>query len=242
MDLHSVNVAQVRKGRGQLLGTLGHLAIFSWFLGMVMLVPVDKIVATTLICLAVGWLVYPNAMRGVLRLRWLVWMLLLAVPPLFFLGELDLTLFGVRYSSEGLLAGLQIGMRFVVVLIAVQGFTASVDIPALAGLLERVGLQGLGFTSGVALNLLPYIQQSGLNAWRSLRMRGGLRRNWRQGLRLLVMTVAMNSLRRAEEVALAAEGRAFSPHKARPMPIRKGSLDWLPVVGGLATLILMIFV
>jgi energy-coupling factor transporter transmembrane protein EcfT len=169
-------------------------------------------------------------------------MLLLAVPPVFFLGELDSTVFGVSYSSEGYLAGLQIGMRFIVVMTAVQGFTASVDVPALAGLLERLGLQGLGFTSGVALNLLPYIQQSSLNAWRSLRMRGGLRRNWRQGLRLLAMTVATNSLQRAEEVALAAEGRAFSPDKARPMPIRRGSLDWIPVVAGLGTLILMIFV
>ena len=242
MDLRSLHLTQAGKRENQLLGTLGHLAIFFWFLGMVMLVPVDKILATTLICLAVGCLVYPRALRGVLRLRWLVLMLLLAVPPLFFLGELDSTAFGVRYSSEGSLAGLQIGMRFVVVMMAVQGFTASVDIPALAGLLERVGLQGLGFTSGVALNLLPYIQQSSLNAWRSLRMRGGLRRHWRQGLRLLVMTVATNSLQRAEEVALAAEGRAFSPDKSRPMPIRKGSLDWILVVTGLATLILMIFI
>ena len=163
-------------------------------------------------------------------------MLLLAAPSLFFLGELDSTFRGFHYSSEGLQVGLQIAARFVVVLVAVQGFTSTVDITALAGLLERFGMQGLGFSIGVALNLLPYMQQSSIHAWQSLRMRGGLRRRWWHSLRLLVITTVTNALRRAEEVALAAEARAFSPENARPLPVHKGSLDWLPIVAGVISL------
>jgi len=174
-----------------------------------------------------------------LRLRWLLMVGLLALPPVFLLGEVDTSILGVGLSSEGLLAGTQIAMRFVVVMVAVAGFTSTVDIAAMAGLLERFGLQGLGFCLGVALNLLPALQQSATNAWRSLWMRGGLRRQRWRGLRLLLVTVVSNALRRAEEIALAAEARAFTPECARPMPIQVGRLDWL--VTALASVALLVF-
>jgi energy-coupling factor transporter transmembrane protein EcfT len=65
-------------------------------------------------------------------------------------------------------------------------------------------------------------------------MRGGLRqRRWR-GLQLLAITIGANALRRAEEIALAAETRAFSPQSSRPLPVQVGRLDgWI----GLAALV-----
>jgi energy-coupling factor transporter transmembrane protein EcfT len=61
-------------------------------------------------------------------------------------------------------------------------------------------------------------------------MRGGLRkRRWR-GIRLLLLTIITNALRRTEEIALAAEGRAFSPEQSRAMPLRSGSMDWAVVI------------
>ena len=81
----------------------------------------------------------------------------------------------------------------------------------------------------VALNLLPSLQASSLNAWRSLWMRGGLRRNRLHGLRLLILTIITNALRRADEIALAAETRAFTPGASRPAPMILGSWD-APVV------------
>jgi len=36
-------------------------------------------------------------------------------------------------------------------------------------------------------------------------------------------------LRRTEEIALAAEGRAFCPEQSRALPLRAGSLDWAVV-------------
>ncbi|MFL7867440.1 MAG: energy-coupling factor transporter transmembrane component T [Anaerolineales bacterium] len=221
------------------LGVFGHLALFAWFLSMVMLAPRDKTLETALICLLVAAVVYPRSLRRVLRWRWLLWMLLMALPPVFFVGELDASFAGIPFSTEGLLAGLQIAVRFVVVLIAIQGFTSSVDIPTLAGLLERFGLQGLGFSLGVALNMLPGLQEASLRTWHTLRMRGGLRKKRWRALQLLAMTVIANALRRAEDISLAAEARAFSPEKARPLPIQRGNLDWLPLAIGLPVMLLI---
>ncbi len=143
--------------------------------------------------------------------RWLVMIALLALPPVFFLGEQD--------------RSLQIMLRVIVVLVSVDGFTNSVDIASIAGLLERFGLRGLGFSMGVALNLLPSLQTAALSTWHSLWMRGGLRKQRWRGVRLLLLAIITNALRRTEEIALAAEGRAFSPEQSRALPLRTGSLD-----------------
>jgi energy-coupling factor transporter transmembrane protein EcfT len=226
--IHVRSMVGAASGRtGGRIGTAGYLAIFCWSLAMVMLVPACRIHWAAVVCLGVAVLVYPLSLRRLLRARWLVLLALLALPPVFLLGETDASILGVAVSSEGLLAALQIALRLIVVVVVVDGFTAAVDIAALAGLLERFGLQGLGFSMGVALNLMPALQQSASNAWHSLRMRGGLRRHWWRGLRLLMVTVVSNALRRAEEIALAAEARAFSPECARPMPVRAGRFDWV---------------
>ena len=193
------------------------------------------------ICILVSVLLFPLSPRRLLQWRILIFMLLLSLPPIFFLGEIDRSLWGLGYSSEGLLAGVQIALRFIVVLIAINGLTGSVEITAIAGLLERFGLQGLGFSMGVALNLLPSLQQSSLNAWHSLWMRGGLRRQRWRGLRLLIFSIVTNALRRAEEIALAAEARAFSPERSRAMPIAIGSWDWIILVLALSSFALMLF-
>jgi energy-coupling factor transporter transmembrane protein EcfT len=209
------------------MGTAGHLAILAWSLAMVMLVPAQRIHWAAALCLGVAVLVYPLSLKRLLRVRWLVLLAMLALPPVLLLGQVDTTVLGLGLRSEGLRAGLQIAARFVVVMVAVDGFTSAVDIAAIAGLLERLGLQGLGFCLGVALNLLPALQESARHAWHSLWLRGGFRRQWGRALRLLLVTVVGNALRRAEEIALAAEARAFSPDCARPMPILVGRLDWL---------------
>lgn len=230
-----------KKPRGQ-LGAKGHLAVFLWSLAMVMLVPAERVHWAALLCLAVAVAIYPLSLKRVLRPRWLLLLALLALPPVFLLGTMDASLWGIGVSTEGLRAGMQIAMRFVVVMAAVDGFASAVDIAAVAGLLERFGLQGLGFCLGVAMNLLPALQESATNAWRSLWMRGGLRqRRWR-GLQLLLVTVVSNALRRAEEIALAAESRAFTPERARSMPIRAGQWDWLATTLASLTLLALCFV
>lgn len=223
------------------LGTIGYLALFLWCLGMVMVAPQETIMLVAVVCILVAVLLFPLSFHRLFHWRWLFFMVLLSLPPVFFLGEIDRSFWGIGYSSEGLNAGLQIAVRFIVVLIAINGLTGSVEITAIAGLLERAGLQGLGFSMGVALNLLPSLQQSSLNAWHSLWMRGGLRRQRWRGLRLLIFSIVTNALRRAEEIALAAEARAFSPERSRAMPITFGNWDWIILFLALSSFVMMIF-
>lgn len=219
------------------LGTLGYLAVFACSLAAVMLTPPPRLPWAAALCLLAALGVYPAAFRGLMRLRWLVMITLLSLPPLFLVGPIDSRWAGIGYSSEGLASGIQIALRILVVLVSLQGLTSSVDIASVAGLLERAGLRGLGFSVGVALNLLPALQVSALNAWRSLWMRGGLRRQRWRGLRLLAVTIIAGALSRAEEIALAAEARAFSPEHARSLPVRIGRWDWLALSLGVVVVL-----
>jgi energy-coupling factor transporter transmembrane protein EcfT len=224
------------------LGAVAYLGIFIFSVVTVMVTPAWRLPWAAAICLLVALLVYPHAFRSLMRLRWLGMIILLALPPIFLLGDLDRSLAGIPYSSEGLLSGMQIALRILVVLVAIQGLTSSVDISSVAGLLERAGLHGLGFSVGVALNLLPALLQSALNAWRSLWMRGGLRKQRGRGLRLLAVTVIAGALSRAEEIALAAEARAYSPERSRSMPIRIGKWDWAILGLGLIGMIAFVLI
>jgi energy-coupling factor transporter transmembrane protein EcfT len=241
--IRSVRLTGVRsqKQTRSEIGTLGYLALFLTSLGLVMLAPPARIVPAALGCLALNGLLYPRAVRNSLSVRWLVLMVLLALPPVFFLEQADRNLWGLPYSSAGLQAGIQIALRMLVVLVAVQGFTASVDISTLAGLFERLGLHGLGFSLGVALNLLPVLQDSAAHTWHSLWMRGGLRRQRWRGLQLLLVTVMTNALRRAEEIALAAECRAFSPQRAQAFPLQAGRFDRAILLAGLLVVLAVRF-
>lgn len=224
----------------QSLGTVAYLAIFACSLTAVMATTVEHMFWTAGLCLLVALLVYPRAFRSLMRWRWLVMIGLLALPPVFLVGEIDRSLAGIPYSSEGLLNAAQVALRILVVLVSVQGLTSSIDISSVAGLLERAGLHGLGFSVGVALNLLPALQQSAQNAWRSLWMRGGLRKRRMRSLRLLAVTITAGALSRAEEIALAAEARAFSPARARSLPVKVGKWDW--VILALSVVLILVFV
>lgn len=223
------------------LGTPGYLAIFAASLAAVMVVSVTYLPWTAAGCLVAALLIYPRAFRSIMRPRWLVMIALLALPSIFLVGELDRSLGGLRYSSEGLAGAIQIVLRILVVLVSVQGLTSSIDISSVAGLLEHAGLHGLGFSVGVALNLLPALQQSAQNAWRSLWMRGGLRKRRLHSLRLLAVTVAAGALSRAEEIALAAEARAFIPERARSLPVKIGKWDRAVVAACALLIVVFIF-
>ena len=220
------------------LGTAGYLSVFVGLVAAVMFSPAHLIPWIAVSCTIIAIIFFPHALKRLINFRFLIFSLLMAVPPIFVLGDLDRNFAGISYSSEGLLAGLQIWLRVIVVYIAINGLTTFVDISSMAGLFEKAGLHGLGFSVGVALNLLPSLMQSFLNVWRSLKMRGGLRRNRWRALQLLSMTVVGNALNRAEEIALAAEARAFSPEHSRSLPIVRGKYDY-PVIA-MATVCLIV--
>jgi energy-coupling factor transporter transmembrane protein EcfT len=211
------------------IGSLGHLSLFLWSLGIVLLSPVELGIFPSVLALALLGAFYPFAVRRLFRPRWmLILVSLFLVNMLFGIPEegTDWVILGLSVSSIAIINGFQMTLRAAVILMAADGLSASVNISEVAGLLERGGLHGLGFSIGVATNLLPDLRQSGMNAWHSLRMRGGLRTHWWRGIQLLFLTVLSNTLRHAEEIVLAAEVRAFHPDVSRKISIRTGPLDW----------------
>lgn len=226
------------------LGSLGTLIIFLWAIALVVLTPVTGTFLPAGIGLVVLGLLHPYSLRRILQPRWLVLLIsLFLLNVLFGGGQADTRLLGIPLATANLMAGLQMTLCAVLILVAADSLSASVDITEVAGLLERLGLHGLGFSIGVATNLLPNLRQSSTDAWHSLRMRGGLRASWLRGLQLLLITILANAIRHSEEIVLAAEARAFTPDRSRVAPIRIGRLDWwlIPVgVLSLAGIILIV--
>jgi len=190
------------------------------------------------LCLAMLLIGYPGAIRrlffpgGQIRLWLPVLLASLAAFPVLLLsfgwvdGELAA---GGRRGA--VFSGLRIAERALVLVLAVEAVTSSVDIAQIAGILERIGFRGLGFSLGVAANLLPSLHRSWVCARESLWMRGGFRAQRWRALRLLFLTVVGNTLGRSREIAVAAECRAYDPERSRPAPVRKGRLDgWLVVL------------
>ncbi len=212
------------------VGPIGYLALLLGPLGLMVLAPPGRLPLATALCLGAAALAHPAAFRRLWHWRWLVLLGSVVVANSLWLGPPDRTLAGLAYSGDGLQAGLRMALRSLVVLLAVDGFSSAVDVTQAARLLERAGLPGLGFCIGVAFNLLPSLRHSGQSAWHSLRMRGGLRRQRWRALRLLLVTVVANALRRAQDIALAAEARGFTPDRRLGPPLKAGPIDWLLVL------------
>lgn len=222
------------------LGTGGHFSLLLWSLASVFLVEPSRTWFVALTVLAVLGLIYPHALRRALRPRWLVLVGLMALPSLFLSGPPAITLGPLSISADGWQMGLRVAARALVILVAVDSFTASVDVVEIAALFERAGLNGIGFALSVALNLLPILRDTATTTWHSLRMRGGLRRQPLRGLRYYLVTVVSSAIRRAGDIALAAEARAFAPGRQRPAPLQTSVYDRLVFIGGFAAFLLLI--
>ncbi len=223
------------------LGSLGRSILFVWMLALILLTPMERILVSAGLCLAISFCLYPTSFRRLLRGRILMVLGMILLASLLFSGETaDASLLGIPYSKVGLTNGLQMILRAVVILVAVDGFSSMVEITEVAGLAERLGLRGLGFSIGVAFNLLPALRQATANTWHSLWMRGGLRRRRLHSLRLMLVTILTSALQRGDEIALAAEARAFTPERSRAIPLRRGKLDGWLIVPLLASFVLIL--
>lgn len=221
------------------LGTVGHLYLFVGSLAVIFLAPAARLWVAGLLCLLVAALFYPQSLKRLLHLRWLMLLGLMVLPSLFLPGESLVPFAVLSPSREGLQVAARMALRAGVILTAADGFVSSVSIAEIAGLFERAGLRGLGFAVGVALNLLPILRRSISVTWHSLRMRGGLRRHPLRSLRYFLVTVVAGAVQRAGEIALAAEARAYSPDAVRPEPLRHGTNDSLLLLSMLLAILLL---
>ncbi len=220
-------------------GTAGHLFLFAWSLAIVMVAPPSRALFAALLAILAATCFYPGAIRRAFRPRWILLLALMALPSLF----TDVQSITENRSLAGLnfAAALRTVTRAFVILVAVDGLTSSVEVGQIAALFERTGFKGLGFALGVALNMLPILRETTTVTWQSLRMRGGLHRQPVRGLRYFLITVVSSSLRRASDIALAAEARGYDPDKGRPPALHSSAADRpLMLAGALVFLLLLL--
>jgi energy-coupling factor transporter transmembrane protein EcfT len=131
----------------------------------------------------------------------------------------------IALSLSGLQVGAWIVLRVIVLLLAGSSFSAHISVTQIALLFEGIGLRGLGFALGVALNALPLTVRSVQDTWQALRLRGGLRRAWWRGIRLFLVATTVQIALRAEETLQAIYLRAFDPERrGQRLPWQRGDL------------------
>jgi energy-coupling factor transporter transmembrane protein EcfT len=217
------------------IGTWGRMAFLVWAILLSILAPGARVVLVLGFVVAFSTLFFQGGLRPLRRLEF--WVLVASAVLLspFLIGEKDTSLLGVSLSSQGFWAGLWMALRALSVALAVGGFAYAVSVDEMARLFEAAGLGGLGFAVGVAFNLLPTLGETARNAYEAMRLRGGFQRERLQTLKMLLITVIVNSLRRGDEVVEAAEARAFRPDGPRQQPLPLGRADLILV----ATLIVL---
>jgi len=196
------------------------VAVVPWIDGIALLAALAVIVVVGLITPQRA--VVRSSWRGLLCLPLLLSLLLL--PPL---GSLLLETAngtpGGGAPFSGMLPGIWMALRFISLFMAGAVFSAHVTPFAVARLLERLGLNGLGFALGLALNALPAAVRAVDESWQALRLRGGLRRPWWPGLRLFMVNATVRVVCQGEEVLQAAQLRGHGvirPKRAPRSPLR----------------------
>jgi energy-coupling factor transporter transmembrane protein EcfT len=216
--------ALARRRQGvRTMGTGGYLACLVFAMVVAVLAQGWRLAIACGIVLLLAAVFFPKGLRVLTDRRFLLFLLFVLIPPALLLEPKALTLGFVELSQEGLAIGVNMALRATTIAVAVAGFSASVSVGELSRLLEQAGFKGLGFSLGVAMNILPIIRETIGTVYQALRLRGGFRRRRLHALRLLLVTIVVHTLRHADNIVDAAEARAFSPSRitSRPLALRK---------------------
>ena len=218
------------------LSPWGYLVFLLWTLLLVGLLPDQRVtlllgsVLLFALLTSGGGTANGSLLRPLRRLRfWTLILSALALGPLL-LGEKDVVWGWLHLSRDGFWMGLWMALRALCLTMAFSVALNALSISDMARLFETVGLKGLGFALGVALNLLPTLQENATAAYHTLRLRGGFRRRPWQALKLFLVTVIANALRHSDDVVNAAAARAFEPTVRRGEPVRFRRADGLLAV------------
>ena len=208
----------------------GHLFFLLWTLLLIGLLPDQRVMLLLGSVLLFALLTGGGGLRPLRRPRfWILILSALALGPLV-LGEKDLAWGWLRFSQAGFWMGVWMALRALCLTVAFSVALNALSVSEMARLFEMVGLKGLGFALGVALNLLPTLRETAAAAYHTLRLRGGFRRRPWQALKLFLVTVIANALRHSDDVVNAAAARAFEPTVRRGEPVRFQRADGLLAV------------
>jgi energy-coupling factor transporter transmembrane protein EcfT len=235
-------IVAVERRREPRPDTWGYLAFLIWTLVLVAVLPPARL----------GWLLGSvlvfagiwrrQALLILLRRRtWFTLAILLLLSGLT-LGPRDLGPTWFRLSREGLWAGLGMILRGLSILLAFSASIGALSVARLSAVFERLGLKGLGFAFGVAVNLSASLQDIILVTYHTLRQRGAFRLNRRlfHNLRPFLLGIFANALRHGDEVVLAASARAFDPERPAGSPIPLTAGDIALIILLLAALVLLL--
>jgi len=119
---------------------------------------------------------------------------------------------------SGLLVGVEMSIRAVVMVLAISAFVRTVKFTELCYLFERVSKsQTFSFIFGLAFNLIPYLERIARDTMSSIRLRGGFRmRNLASSVRHMLSSTTLNALAKCDDISYAAEARAFGLGGVRP--------------------------
>ena len=192
------------------LNSGSHLAFLVWAALLVGLLPDARLGPLLALVVAFGWASGRGALRVLASHRlWLFVLSTMALAP-FILGEPDVRWGILGVSRAGLVTGTWMALRALTLMLAFSVSVAALSVAEVIRLFDGLGLRGLGFALGVALNAGPALRDTVEAAYHTLRLRGGLRRPVEM-LRLFLVTVIANGLRYGDDVVKAASGRAFNP-------------------------------
>lgn len=132
--------------------------------------------------------------------------------------------------ADGLGMGLGMGGRALAVTLACSLGLSALTLSDLMAVFDRLGMRGLGFALGVAMNLLSTLQEMASVTFHTIRLRGGLRRP-AVALRLFLVTLLSNTVRYGDQVVNAASVRAFDPSSDRYSRVYRERSFWMADLG-----------
>ncbi len=142
---------------------------------------------------------------------------------------------GLPITEEGLLAGAQMALRFLVILSASFLFVLVTDPDRLAQSIVRLGIPyRYGFIFVLALRFVPFFRQELRTVREAQRVRGvqisvrslsGLRR----AIRYTFVPVLVSGVMRVDSIAMSMKGRCFGlrPRRTITRKGRWGPMDWV---------------
>ena len=212
------------------LGARSYLLFLVWVLFLIALLPDKQVVLLLLAVIVFGLLNGGQGLSLLRQVRFWIPILSIVIVSAWVLGEADLTWGWLRLSRAGLEMGLWMALRAMCLSLAFSVSLGALSTSEMARFFEGVGLRGLGFSLGVALNLLSTLGETIEAAYHTIRLRGGFRHPW-LALRLFLVTVIANALRYGDDVVKAASARGFDPTHKPNAASRCSSSNGSPVCG-----------
>jgi energy-coupling factor transporter transmembrane protein EcfT len=132
--------------------------------------------------------------------------------------------------------------------LAVSAFVRTVRLSDLTYLIETATRsKNFSFVFGLAFNMKPYLERISRDTLNAIRMRGGFRlRNMASSTTYLLSSTTLNALVKCQDIAYAAEARAFGSERSiarstRKDHVRLSSTDFL-ILAITAAIVAMSFV